>query len=337
MRLSRIRFIYERWQYLYRHESFMKKGIIISSVEGLAIAKNLQNHFAHFNMVSWTDSIFNPTVNILDNLIDTAKKIDFAIFIFTSDDLIISRGQRQQSARDNILFEFGIYLGLLGRKNVFAVMPSDENFKIPSDLQGLTYISYSTKQAGSLISASNHIKRILKEPIESKPQTKVKSKPKTPLKPKTKEDKSKENHSSWNVFLSYSRKDKVFKDELNNHLSQLRRNKRIKSWNDYEILPAQEWEAEILKNLNKADLILLLISSDFLASDYCNKEMLLALERHKKGTSIVVPIILRACDWLDTEFAILNALPVGGQPIKLWEDQDRAFLDVVLGIKRLIA
>ena len=315
----------------------MKKGIIISSSEGLAIAKSLQNQFAEFNIVSWTDSVFNPAVNILDSLIETAKKIDFAIFIFTSDDLALSRGQRHQSASDNILFEFGIYLGLLGRRNVFAVMPSDENLKIPSDLQGLTYISYSTKQDSSLISASNHIKRFLKEAISNKPQTKVKPKITKPEKHNTIEETPKDKESSWNVFLSYSRKDKVFKDELNNHLSQLRRNKKIKSWNDYEILPGQEWETEILKNLNKADIILLLISSDFLASEYCTKEMLLALERHKKGISVVVPIILRACDWLDTEFAILNALPIGGQPIKLWDDQDRAFLDVVLGIKRLIA
>jgi hypothetical protein len=315
----------------------MKKGIIISSSEGLSIAKMFQNQFTDFNMVSWTDNFFNPTANILDSLIETAKKIDFAIFIFTPDDSVLSRGQRHQSARDNILFEFGIYLGLLGRRNVFAVMPSDENFKIPSDLQGLTYIAYNTKQDGSLISASNHIKRFLKETISTDPQNKVKQKTTKPEKNIRKEETPKEKDSSWNVFLSYSRKDKVFKDELNNHLSQLRRNKKIKSWNDYEILPGQEWETEILKNLNNADIILLLISSDFLASDYCTKEMLLALERHKKGTSVVVPIILRACDWLDTEFAILNALPVGGQPIKLWDDQDRAFLDVVLGIKRLIA
>lgn len=315
----------------------MKKGIILSSTEGLSIAKRIQAQFDDFDLILWTDNAFSLGVNILDNLVETAKKIDFAIFVFTTDDWVLSRGQRQQSARDNILLEFGIYIGLLGRRNVFAVMPSDENFILPSDLQGLTYVTYSTRQDGSLISSSNRIKHILQESIKTELQPpKVRLENKKKSTPEVKKTTIEEGNKIFNVFLSYSRKDKELKEELNNHLSQLRKNKRIRSWNDHEILPGQEWEAEILKNLDKADIILLLISSDFLASEYCTKEMLFALERHEKKISVVVPIILRACDWIDTEFSKLNVLPEGGQPIKVWTDQDVAFLDVVVGLKKLI-
>jgi hypothetical protein len=304
----------------------LKKGIVISSAEGLAFAEFIKSRLTDFIIITVFETPFKYDISPLDSLIETAKSVDFAIFIFSPDDLVTVRGRNYQSARDNIIFEFGVYISLLGRMNVFAVMPRSNDFRIPSDLQGINFASYDPTQIESIDPVLKHIKKSISSFDKNEKQQIEKNKSET----------TGISSSEWHVFLSYSRKDKSFKDELNNHLSQLRRNKKIKTWNDYEIMPGQEWEKEICYNLQDANLILLLISSDFLASEYCNREMLLALDKHKKGTSIVVPIILRACDWLDTEFSILNALPEGGQPIKLWDDQDRALLNVVLGIKKLL-
>jgi len=140
------------------------------------------------------------------------------------------------------------------------------------------------------------------------------------------------------VFISYSHKDEGYREELERHLSTLRRNGYITTWTDRKIIPGEEWKREIAKELEDAKLILLLISADFLASDYCYEiEMHRALERYEKREAVVIPVILRACDWSDTPFAKLQGLPVNAQPVKDWADQDKAFLNVVEGIKVLLS
>src|SRR5262249_43422175 len=90
--------------------------------------------------------------------------------------------------------------------------------------------------------------------------------------------------------------------------------------------------------LESASIILLLVSADFLASDYCyDLEVARAMERHAEKTARVIPIILRKCDWSDAPFGKLQALPKDLKPIKSWADQDEAFADVVAGVKRAIA
>ncbi|HEY0079211.1 MAG TPA: carboxypeptidase regulatory-like domain-containing protein, partial [Pyrinomonadaceae bacterium] len=90
--------------------------------------------------------------------------------------------------------------------------------------------------------------------------------------------------------------------------------------------------------LESAQLILLLVSADFLASDYCYEvEMMRALERQKEGTARVIPIILRNCDWSSAPFSRLQALPENAKPIKSWGDQDEAYQDVVAGIREAVA
>src|SRR5438270_13615849 len=139
------------------------------------------------------------------------------------------------------------------------------------------------------------------------------------------------------LFYCYARKDKSLRDELEIHLSWLRRRYRLTTWHDREILPGEEWEQAIDKNLNTAHLILLLISPDFMASDYCyGKEMKRALERHKAGTCRVVPILLRPTFWEEAPFSHLQLLPTGARPITRWPDRDEAFQDVVTEINRTI-
>src|SRR6266702_724621 len=139
------------------------------------------------------------------------------------------------------------------------------------------------------------------------------------------------------LFYCYARKDKPLRDELEKQLSWLERRYQLTNWHDREILPGEEWEQAIDTHLNTAHLILLLISPDFMASEYCyGKEMQRALVRHQAGTCRVVPILLRPTYWEDAPFSSLQLLPTDAKPITRWSDRDEAFQDVVTEISRTI-
>jgi len=139
---------------------------------------------------------------------------------------------------------------------------------------------------------------------------------------------------SIKLFFSYSHRDEELRDQLAAHLKTLQRKKVIDSWHDRKILAGAKWAQDIDNNLNSADIILLLISPDFLNSDYCSvKELDQAMERHNTGKACVIPVILRHADWQDEPFADLQALPKNAKPIVTWSDRDEAFLDVVRGIR----
>ena len=138
------------------------------------------------------------------------------------------------------------------------------------------------------------------------------------------------------VFISYSHKDDTLRGELETHLRLLHRQGVISVWTDHMIRPGEEWKDKIDKNLDSADIILLLISADFIASDYCyGIELERALQRHEAGTAQVIPIILRATDWESALFGKLQALPAGARPITLWDDRDSAWVDVEKGIRKM--
>jgi hypothetical protein len=139
------------------------------------------------------------------------------------------------------------------------------------------------------------------------------------------------------VFISYSHRDDELKDTLITHLANLKRQKKITAWQDRAIEGGQEWEAQIKQQLESAQIILLLISPDFMASDYCyDVEMERAIARHDAGTARVIPVILRPCDWKDSPFSKLQALPKEAKAVTQWGDRDAAFLDVVQGIRRAV-
>jgi SOS-response transcriptional repressor LexA len=140
------------------------------------------------------------------------------------------------------------------------------------------------------------------------------------------------------VFVSYSHKDERHRERLDISLAQLRRNDLISTWHDRKILPGEEWDREIDESLDNADLVLLLVSPDFLASDYAySREMVRALERHQSQSAMVVPIILRPSDWPNSPLSSLQALPSKGRPVSSWPNRDEAWLDVVKGLRRLIS
>jgi len=142
------------------------------------------------------------------------------------------------------------------------------------------------------------------------------------------------------VFCCYTHKDQALFLELKAHLMPLQREGLITLWADTDIRAGEEWEKEIHSHLNTAQIILLLISPDFLASEYCfSIEMQRAMRRHEQGEACVIPIILRPVSWQKQLFAKLQALPTDAVPITSgkWRNQDEAFLAVTEGIRGVVA
>src|SRR5512135_2693211 len=138
------------------------------------------------------------------------------------------------------------------------------------------------------------------------------------------------------LFYSYSHKDEALRDELETHLTLLRRQGVVRGWHDRCIPAGTEWAGQIDQHLEAADVILLLVSADFLASDYCyDKEMERALERHGAGAARVIPVILRPVDWHAALFWKLQALPRDGKPVTMWGNRDEAFADIARGIREV--
>jgi TIR domain-containing protein len=138
------------------------------------------------------------------------------------------------------------------------------------------------------------------------------------------------------LFISYSHSDEELKDELIKHLEPLRHRNMIEEWHDRKITAGKEWGKEISKELSSADIILLLISIDFINSEYCyGTEMERAIERHQKGEARVIPIILRSCLWQYAPFAKLQALPKDAKAVQSWSDRDEALTDIVDGIGKV--
>ena len=139
------------------------------------------------------------------------------------------------------------------------------------------------------------------------------------------------------VFISYSHKDEDAMMELDKFLGPLERKGEISIWTDRKILPGQNWQAEILRELESADLTLLLVSANFLVSNFINDEEIpRAFQRRNDAGSHVVPIILDNCHWDVTMLKDYQAIPKDGQPIteftipsKAWTEVSRAILSLL--------
>ncbi|MCV2218015.1 TIR domain-containing protein [Thauera sp. Sel9] len=139
------------------------------------------------------------------------------------------------------------------------------------------------------------------------------------------------------LFYSYAHEDEKLRNELDGHLALLRRRGVIRPWHDRGIVPGQKWDQAIDSQLATADLILLLVSMDFLNSDYIwGKELAAAIERAERGDASVVPVLLRAVDIEDAPFAHLQGLPTDLRPVTSWPNRDEAWTDVAKGIRRTV-
>jgi len=136
------------------------------------------------------------------------------------------------------------------------------------------------------------------------------------------------------LFFSYSHKDEELRNELETHLALLKRQGIISAWHDHRITAGSEIDQVISSELESAQIILLLVSAHFLASDYCyEKEMKRGLEKHNDGTAVVIPVILHPCDWHSAPFRNLRATPTDGKPVSMFANQQEAFSIVAKDIR----
>lgn len=139
------------------------------------------------------------------------------------------------------------------------------------------------------------------------------------------------------VFFSYAHEDETLRDELAKHLRTLEREGTIQSWHDRKLLPGENWQQGIEQQLNSAQIILLLLSPDFINSDFCwSVELKRAIERHHAREASVIPIVLRRVDWAGSPISQLQALPTDANPVTKWADRDDAFFNITQGIKQVV-
>ena len=148
--------------------------------------------------------------------------------------------------------------------------------------------------------------------------------------------------STIEVFCCYAHEDERLLDELKKHISPLQRRQSINVWHDRDISAGTEWKQKIARRLDEAHIILLLISPDFIHSEYCySTEMKRALERHERGEARVIPVILRPIDGWERippgniQLGELQALPKNAKPVTRWKNHDEAWKDVTEGIGRV--
>jgi hypothetical protein len=141
-------------------------------------------------------------------------------------------------------------------------------------------------------------------------------------------------NSPVEIFVSYSHGDDELRKRLIKHLDVQRRQGFLSIWHDRKIGPGEEWKGKIDERMNSARIILLLVSANFLSSDYCyDVEMDRAMKRHEAGEAKVIPIILRECSWEGSPLGKLQALPPNAKPVTRWKDRDRAFKEIAVGIR----
>jgi TIR domain len=140
------------------------------------------------------------------------------------------------------------------------------------------------------------------------------------------------------IFCSYSHreKDKVLKEEFDAAMRPYARKKLFQVWDDGRIGAGDEWALHIDQHLISADIIVFLVSPDFLNSDFCcEKELPAAFERRTRNKAVLVPILVRECAWKETDLAELQALPKDAKPVTKWDDRDSAWKNVGEGLNEL--
>jgi hypothetical protein len=139
------------------------------------------------------------------------------------------------------------------------------------------------------------------------------------------------------LFFSYCHVDEALRDRLEKHLSMMKNQGLIETWHDRGIMAGDDLDASIDANLETSDIILLLVTADFLASNYCfSIEMKRALERQREGTARVIAVILEHCDWQSAPFAKSLVVPKDGKPVTSWANEAEAWTDVTKQIRAVV-
>jgi hypothetical protein len=138
------------------------------------------------------------------------------------------------------------------------------------------------------------------------------------------------------MFISYSHRDDKLRQQINTAMTPLLRESVVEHWHDRMISAGMDWASEIDEHLKHANIILLLVSPDFMASQYCyGVETQVALERHAAREARVIPVILRPADWANSPIGRLQALPKDAKAITRWRNRDEAIYDVIAGIRKV--
>ena len=213
-----------------------------------------------------------------------------------------------------------VYYGIVDRLDQIGTVPMP-SIHSPDQSQGdVANVPFFPNQA-------------VKNQQDEKPTLTVEQPRHTPISSRTEAEQT----EIIKIFYCYAREDKLLRDELDKHLAALRHLGLVKGWHDGEIVPGTPWEEAITVQLETSQIILLLISSDFINSEYCyGKEMARAIERHHAKEARVIPVILRSVDWEGTPFSVLQMLPVNARPVMRWPDRDEALEDVAKGIRRAV-
>jgi hypothetical protein len=139
------------------------------------------------------------------------------------------------------------------------------------------------------------------------------------------------------LFCSYAHADEALRAALETHLANLQRQGLIEHWHHRDISAGADRARTIDEHLERADVIVLLVSADFLASGYIfDVELARAMEKHHTGNARVIPILIRPCDWSGAPFGELPALPKDAKPVTTWPNQDEAWTDIAKGIRRAV-
>lgn len=143
---------------------------IASSSESLSVAEAINvNLDDYFEVTIWKNGTFNLSSNTLDDIITKTTNVDFALFIFTPDDLTTIRNKQSNTVRDNVLFELGLFIGSIGKDRSFIIRPRGEDMHFPTDLLGLTVADYEPKRSDEdLVSATNKACALIKSAAKSK-------------------------------------------------------------------------------------------------------------------------------------------------------------------------
>jgi len=151
------------------------------------------------------------------------------------------------------------------------------------------------------------------------------------------DDRKRTNETrAWNVAVSYAHSDERLLRQLASYLTMLERQNLLRVWYDRQILAGDHVHEEISNEFQHADMVLLLVSADFIASEYCDVEMATSLSRHQRGETVVIPIIVRECPWRTGVLGALSALPRHGKAVTSWRNRDKAWTEVTNGIEAVV-
>jgi hypothetical protein len=140
-----------------------------TSKEGLAIGEALQQQLQqHFEVLLWTQDVFQPSQSTLGDLLKTRNRVDYAAFVLTADDIRQSRHKQSAVPRDNLIFELGLFMGALGAERVFAIAPKRDRPSLPSDFLGITTLDYYEPDRLNWQTAIGPIATKLKQTLEER-------------------------------------------------------------------------------------------------------------------------------------------------------------------------